>query len=200
MNTSFQTMRSVFPDCIKSKSVGLESRPLQLFVPSLQALTVKRKWFLCLLWTVSVKCWSLGWGRRFSSSRMSKMPTSFDSTRSETHKHNITCKSIPTHSKTVYIVFQKTLAQSTDLSAKWSKTLWTFSLLETCRQVQITWFLSVVLPDGLRDGFFSDLVLLYGSYPLIRPSSPSSVLVFLSDSSHSSRTYLWDGYNFSKDF
>lgn len=46
-------------------------------------LTVRRKWSLCLLWTVSVKCWSLGWGSRFSSSKISKMPTNFASTKSE---------------------------------------------------------------------------------------------------------------------
>lgn len=45
-------------------------------------LTVSLKWSLCLLWTASAKCWSLGWGRRFSSSRMSRIPTSLASTRS----------------------------------------------------------------------------------------------------------------------
>lgn len=49
-------------------------------------LTVRRKWSLCLLWTVSVKCWSLGWGSRFSSSKISKMPTNFASTKSEQEK------------------------------------------------------------------------------------------------------------------
>lgn len=46
-------------------------------------LTVSLKWSLCLPWTASVKCWSLGCGRRFSSSRMSRIPTNLASTRSE---------------------------------------------------------------------------------------------------------------------
>lgn len=48
----------------------------------LRGLTVSLKWSLCLLWTARAKCWSLGWGRRFSSSKMSRTPTSFASTKS----------------------------------------------------------------------------------------------------------------------
>lgn len=50
-------------------------------------LTVNLKWSLCLLWTASAKCWSLGCGRRFSSSRMSRTPTNFASTRSENDRN-----------------------------------------------------------------------------------------------------------------
>lgn len=53
----------------------------------LRALTVSLKWSLCLLWTAIAKCWSLGWGRRFSSSKMSRTPTSFASTRSGNNNH-----------------------------------------------------------------------------------------------------------------
>lgn len=54
-----------------------------------RCLTVSLKWSLCLLWTATAKCWSLGWGRRFSSSKMSKIPTSFASTRSGTSKQHV---------------------------------------------------------------------------------------------------------------
>lgn len=56
---------------------------------SWRGLTVSLKWSLCLLWTASAKCWSLGWGRRFSSSKMSRIPTSLASTRSG--NSNYTC-------------------------------------------------------------------------------------------------------------
>lgn len=45
-------------------------------------LTVSRKCSLCFWWTADVKCWSLGWGRRFSSSKISSIPTNFDSIKS----------------------------------------------------------------------------------------------------------------------
>lgn len=46
-------------------------------------LTERRKWSLCLLWTAPAKCWSLACGSRFSSSSMSRIPTTFASTRSK---------------------------------------------------------------------------------------------------------------------